>query len=323
VDRRRFILGTLGASGLAALAGQALPSYLRRAEQKSWALGADVTLIAYHKDQAVAKRALAACFRALDRLENVLSLYRCESEICRLNREGLLDQPHPDLVKVLGSSLEWSRLTAGAFDATVQPLWELYARGRPPEASELEDACANVDWRQVRLENDRIRVAPGQAVTLNGIAQGFAADRVVEVLRAYGVEHALANTGEFGALGRKPAGDAWRIGIQHPRVHDAFVALAALDNRFLATSGDYETTFTDDFSSHHIFDPATGRSPASLASVTVLASTGLEADALSTAIFVLGPERGLELASLRPGVDVLLVLKNGDVRTTPTFPRVS
>lgn len=322
-NRRRFITLAVGAVGGGSLLGLPgiLPPRLTRVERKSRALGAEVSLVVYHEDPAVAERALSAAFDALNAVENVLSLYRPQSEICRLNRDGVLPHSHPDLVQVLRSAITWSRLTNGAFDPTVQPLWKLYAQGEVPDPDRLQAARQLVDWRKVEVDDHGVRLGAGQEVTLNGIAQGFAADRVRDVLKAHGIRYALANTGEFGAIRHKPEGDAWRIGIQHPRVPDAHVALAELDDRFLATSGDYETRFSEDFSSNHIFDPATGRSPTTLSSVTVIAPTGLEADALSTAIFVLGPDKGLELAATRFGVEALMVLKNGDLVSTPNFPR--
>jgi thiamine biosynthesis lipoprotein len=268
-------------------------------------------MTAFHEDAATARRAVDAAFEALDRIEDALSLYRPESGISRLNRDGFLARPHPDLVTVLRAALEWSRRTDGAFDPTVQPLWR---------AADVAAALPLVDWRKVEVDDRRIRLAPGQAVTLNGIAQGFAADRVREVLRSHGVRHALANTGELAAVGRREDGEAWRVGIQHPRRPDAYLALAALEDRVMATSGDYATAFDRGFKEHHIVDPSTGRSPGSLASATVLAPTGLEADALSTAIFVLGPGKGLALAASRPGVDALLALKDGTLLRTPGFP---
>lgn len=328
MNRRRFIALTAGA-GTSLLAARAcLPSPdLQKFERRSRALGAEISLTVYHADPAVARRATDEAFHTLDRIEDVLSLFRPQSDICRLNADGHIDRPHPDLVQVLGQALNWSRLTGGAFDPTVQPLWNLYALGRRdsvvPQPAEVEAARRLVDWRRCEVGPDRIRLGPGQSITLNGIAQGFAADRVREVLRAHGVRHALIDTGEFAVLGRKPNGNAWRVGVQHPRIREAYAALAELDGRFLATSGDYETAFTEDFSSHHIFEPATGRSPSSLSSVTVLAPTGLEADALSTAIFVLGPGPGLELAARRAGVDALLVLKGGEVLKTPNFLEVA
>jgi thiamine biosynthesis lipoprotein len=320
MNRRRFIALAIGAGSLLGLGGIP-PKRLARVERKSWALGADVSLVVYHEDRASAERALSDAFKALDDIENVLSLYRPQSQICCLNRDGVLAQPHPDLVQVVQSAIAWSRLTAGAFDPTVQPLWKLYAQGGVPDSDRIQATRQLVDWRKVEVDTQLVRLGPGQEVTFNGIAQGFAADRVRDVLKAHGIRYALANTGELGAISHKPEGETWRIGIQHPRNPDAYVALAELDDRFLATSGDYETKFSEDFSSNHIFDPATGRSPTTLSSVTVIAPTGLDADALSTAIFVLGPDKGLELARSRPGVEALMVLKDGDLVSTPSFPR--
>ena len=322
MNRRRFITLALGS---AASVGFAAPHLLRRGvkrfEKKAFALGSEISLVTYHEDEANARRAVTAAFKALDEIEEVLSLYRPKSQLCRLNREGVIRRPHPDFAKVLKNALEWASLTDGAFDPTLQPLWTLHATRNNFEPGQLERARRLVDWRQVHASADEIRIDAGQQITLNGIAQGFAADRVREIFVAHGIRHALVNTGEFCALGNKPEGKPWQIGVQHPRVRDAYIMLAPVTDRFLSTSGDYETKFSEDFSCHHIFDPLTGRSPSELSSVTVLAPTGMEADALSTAIFVLGSSRGFELAASRKNVDVLLVTKAGEVLATSNFPR--
>jgi thiamine biosynthesis lipoprotein len=105
-------------------------------------------------------------------------LYRPDSQLCRLNHDGVLERPHPDLVKVLRSAVDWSRLTDGAFDPTVQPLWNLYSKGGLPDSERLQAVRRFVDWKQVEVGAHRIRLGTGQSVTLNGIAQGFAADRM-------------------------------------------------------------------------------------------------------------------------------------------------
>ena len=321
VNRRRFIALALGSAGSFSIAAPNLLSQdLKRFEKKGFGFGAEISLVAYHEDEATANRAIAAAFKALDEIENVLSLYRPDSELCRLNREAAIQQPHPDFLKVLQNALEWAHWTNGAFDPTVQPLWSLHAARKNFEPRQLEEARRLVDWKQVHASPEVIRIGPGQQITLNGIAQGFAADRVREIFVAHEIRHALINTGEFGALGDKPGGKPWQIGIQHPRAREAYLTLAAVTDRFLSTSGDYETKFSEDFSSHHIFDPSTGRSPSELSSVTVLAPTGMEADALSTAIFVLGSSRGFELAARRKNVDVLLVTKASEVLATSNFP---
>ena len=144
---------------------------------------------------------------------------------------------------------------------------------------------------------------------------------MLAVLRENGIEHALVNTGETAAMGRRADGQSWKTGIQHPRRQDAYVAVAKFDGRSLATSGDYETSFSSDHVFNHIFDPATGRSPRGFSSVTVVSPACLDADALSTAIFVLGAEKGLALAAATPNTDVLLVFKDGRTLATAGFPR--
>lgn len=292
------------------------------------ALGSTVSLTVVHAEHAVANRALSAGFDALEHVENVMSLYRPDSQLSRLNRDGILRDPHPDLITVLTAAEELSRLTEGAFDVTVQPLWSLFAEasraGRAPTASEIAEARARVDWRAIEVTSQTVRLhGRGTQITLNGLAQGYAVDRVSAALRDHGVQHALIDTGEIAGLGHKPSADPWRVGIQDPRVENAYAALANLDDRCLATSGDYSTAFNRDRTEHHIFDPRTGRSPAELASVSVIAPNGLWADGLSTAVCVLGVEAGMRLLDRIPRSDALFITKSGETISTPNFPVVS
>lgn len=243
-----------------------------------------------------------------------MSLYRGGSQICRLNRDGALAQPDARLLEVLRCATEIAEKSGGAFDITVQPLWAL--AGKDADAA----ALGLVDWRRVRFDERRVVLGAGMAITLNGIAQGYAADAAMRVMRAHGVRHALIDAGELGAMGRSRGREPWSAGIQHPRAADAFAAVARLEDCCLATSGDYETAFSADFSRHHIVDPRSGRSPGELASVSVAAPTAMIADALSTAAFVLGAERGLALLREFPGSDALLITKNGRRLATPGFP---
>jgi thiamine biosynthesis lipoprotein len=266
VNRRKFL--TLSVGGAASLVLGHAASRRRGAAnavtRRSWALGSDVSMTILGASTERAERALDAAFAELETVERVMSLYRHDSQLCRLNLERVVYQPHPYLVEVLLAAGEMSRRSEGAFDVTVQPLWELYAeskrRGELPADEEIAAARQLVNWRALSVKRDRIWIrTPARAITLNGIAQGFAADRAVAALRQHGIEHALVNSGEVGCLGRKPDGDDWTVGVQHPRVADAYVSLAKLDGRSLATSGDYETKFTGDFSKNHIFDPRTER----------------------------------------------------------------
>lgn len=334
LNRRKFLMVSLGGAAAAAGGLAAVNRVIRNADQslaeysrQSWALGSEVSMTVLGVDAERANRALDAAFAELETVERVMSLYRPDSQLCVLNQQRVLTQPHPYLVEVLTASAEASRLSDGAFDITVQPLWDLFAtaqkQGRVPSDEEVAKARQVVDWRAVQLSDDRVRLhSPALAITLNGVAQGFAADRAVAALRDHGIEHALVNAGEIGSLGSKPNGDPWKVGVQHPRQRDAFAALAALSGRSLSTSGDYETAFSEDFSKNHIFDPRTGQSPNELASVSIAAPTAMQADLLSTAAMVLGPERSFELIAQLPDVDALLILKNGHTLKTRGFPDI-
>lgn len=303
------------------------PSGLQQFMKRGNALGTEVSIIALHEDRQVLERAIQSAFEDLEKIESIMSIYRPVSQISDLNRRGRLDHPHPWFFEVVERGMSLSKATGGAFDLSVQPLWALYAgakkRGALPTESEIRLTRRRVDWRKIEVERDRIRFrGADMAITLNGIAQGFATDQVRKRLAAHGIQHALIDTGEFGAVGRNRKGEPWKVGIQHPRVKDSHISRAFLDNRCIATSGDYATTFSDDRKAHHIFDPRTGHSPTSFQSVTVMADSGLEADALSTAIFVLGIEKGMGLIEGTSGADALFVLKDGRVKATRNFPRV-
>jgi len=298
---------------------------LQFARRTSRALGSDISMLVLHSEPAAGEKALDEAFAEIARVEQVMSLYLPQSQVSRLNARGVLKNPDPYLVRILRESRTLSEQSQGAFDITVQSLWTLYAKaqsaGTLPAAAAIETACKQVDWRGISVTADEIRFHnKSLSITLNGIAQGFAADRAMEALKRHGIRHALVNAGEISALGRKADGSVWVAGIQHPRQKDAYLGLAGLDGRCLSTSGDYETAFSPDFTHNHIFNPATGRSPGVFSSVTVVAPDATTADALSTAIFVLGPERGLALAEKKPGTDVLMVMKDQRTLATPTFP---
>jgi thiamine biosynthesis lipoprotein len=247
--------------------------------------------------------------------------------VVALNRTGALERPDPRLTEVLRYAQDLAERTGGAFDITVQPLWDAFtkakAQGALPSAETLRAARALVDWRGLSVSDEAARLRPGMAITLNGVAQGYASDRALKAVRRHGIEHALIDAGEFDTLGRKQNDKPWVLGVQDPRDSEKLAARLGLDGRALATSGDYETWFTPDYVNHHIFDPKTGHSPLELASASVLAPNALQADGLSTAFMVLGAERSLALAASLPGVDALLIGKNGQRWQTPGLPALT
>lgn len=289
------------------------------------AFGTTISVRLLHYDADQAEQAIGRALLEAKKIDALMSLYRDESQLSVLNRQGWLDRPDPHLLAVMREAQRLARLSSGAFDPTVQPLWNMHAdaakTGRPLAPQELAQARRLVDWKNMRIDAARIALAmPGMAVTLNGIAQGYASDLALAAIRAAGVEDALLEIGEFSALGHNASRRPWTLGVQNPRDPELIAARLRLDGRSMATSGDYETTFTSDFSTHHIFDPATGRSPLELASVTVLAPTCMLADGLSTAMLVAGPEKALALAARQKDVDVLLIGKDGTTWKTPGLP---
>lgn len=317
VSRRRFL-----AIAAATAACAALPRTGRSAaappltEWHGVALGAEAHILLHHPDPAAARGLIAASLAEIGRLEAIFSLFRPDSALSRLNRDGVLEQPPMELLALLSQSLDFSRLTNGAFDVTVQPLWRLYADHfsaadadpAGPGTEAIGQARALVDYRAVILEAEAIRLArPGMGVTLNGIAQGYVTDRIADMLRRAGLVHVLAHLGESRALGPRPDGRPWSVGIEDPEVDGRLLATTGLSEGAMATSGGYGCRFSP--LCHHIFDPATGRSANGLRSVTVTAPTATQADALSTSLAVLPPARHAALLAAVPGSAVVSLVR--------------
>lgn len=315
--RRTVLRALLGVSALSAGATMLWPGHerLHRLTDAALCFGTTVSITVLHEDAQRARAALADALTALREVDALFSLFRPDSAVSQLNRDGVLHAPDARLVQVLRAAQEIAHDTHGAFDVTVQPLWMAASRQEDPQA-----LLPRVDYRQLVVSDDRITLGRGMAITLNGIAQGYGADLALAALQRQGVQQALLDTGEFATLGRRDDGSAWQLGIRDPRDANALAAVLAADGRCVATSGDYASTFSPDFSSHHIIDPHTGASPAELASVTVLAPTGLMADAISTACMVLGTQAARAALSQWPGVDVLCIGKDGQRWQSEGFP---
>jgi thiamine biosynthesis lipoprotein len=297
---------------------QQLPDGRLLVRDAALAFGTTVSIAAIHEDPEIAREAIAEALARTRRIDSLMTVQRAGSEVGRLNALGVLAHPDAHLVRVLEFSQRLSSLSDGAFDVTVQPLWKLYIeckrQSRTPTAYEVAAARSLVDWRAIEVSARQIALGrAGMSITLNGVAQGYAADLALAALRERGVHDAIVDTGEFGAEGERRARQPWTIGIQHPRTADAVIATVAMDGRFLATSGDYATAFTDDFVHHHIFDPRTGDSPRELSSVVVAAASGIEADGLTKPMMVLERARARALLSQFPGAGAAWIDKSARI----------
>lgn len=264
------------------------------------------------------QNALQAAYQEMIRLEGLLDRHHPDSEVTQINRAaGREPAPvSPETLLIIEQAQEFAVLTGGAFDITVGPLLRLWrfadGGGQVPPEESLRAAAALVDFRQIEVDRPAGSVflrKNGAEIDLGGIAKGFVADRAVEVLRRSGVTSASVDAGgDIRLIGAKPDGSPWRIGVRHPRERRGIIAVLELRDSAVVTSGDYERYFLFEGTRyHHLLDPATGRPAGGLVSVTVVAPEAMTADALSTAVFVLGRERGLELVESLPGIEALLV----------------
>ena len=331
MKRRQFIQSSLG-SGLLFAAHDAVQGAMP-ASSLHWrdsifaGLGTTLSIRAAHADAQALALALQRARQVVAHVEDEMSLFRPNSKLSQLNQTGVLHRPSPELLHVLQLSQRVAQQSRGAFDVTVQPLWQLYAQanegGRLPRPEEVAKAQRSVGWQHLHVNETQVTLAkPGMGVSLNGVAQGYAADLVRASLSRDGVAHALINTGEWSSIGSADGQRPWILGVSDPRAADQWLARVAMNGLSIATSADDQCTFSDDRKHHHIFNPHTGYSPLDIASVTVAASTCAMADALTKVLFVGGYERSLQIAKSW-GVSALVVHKNGEWKASHSFPRVA
>lgn len=317
--RRRFIGISAAAAGLALLPpGGRAGTAAERIAWRGVALGAPAEMILHHGDRMQAERLIARAVAEIARLERIFSLYRADSALSQLNRFGALAAPPAELVAMLEACRRFRTLGAATFDPTVQPLWLLHAKhfAAPgadpagPARAEVAAALKLVGFDRVAFDAGRIAFGQrGMALTLNGIAQGFITDRIVDMLRAGGMTSTLADLGEIRAIGARDGGEPWRVGISGGRGAEA--RTLDLVDRAVATSGTEGFRFAGPASPSHLLDPRTGTSARRYRSVSVVANDATTADALSTAFSFLAPEAIETVLGALPGIEAHLFLPDG------------
>ncbi len=321
------------AAWLCLLGGCILPEEgaLARFEFSEPHMGTRVRVVFYARDEDHAERGRKAAFAAIAAVDASMSDYKPDSEISLLGRHagGPPREVSPALFEVLSASLAASELSGGAFDVTVAPLVRLWRGARKerklPAPEEIAEAKSRTGWRRLELDPGRrtARLAgAGMGLDLGAIAKGYACDRAVAALAGEGIEAAMIDTGGGYAFGDAPPGrDGWRI-----QVADREDAVLVLRGCGVATSGDTEQ-FVEigGVRYSHLVDPSTGLGLTNRAMVTVVAPDGLRADALSTAVSLLGPERGLEMLGRVEGTHAWFRwVEAGRLRSreTPGFSRL-
>lgn len=294
ITRRRLITVAAAAVGLPLIL-KAGGAQARLVTWEGTTLGAPSSIKLVAADEAKARAAIAAALNELERLEAVFSVYRADSVLSTLNRDGRVDNAPADFVALLAKSLDLARLSDGLYDPTIQPVWQTYFRhftaSNPdpdgPARRDIDAALALVDWRGVRIDGATVAFAkPGMALTLNSGAQGFITDKVTEVLRGHGFDRMLVDMGEPRALSTRPDGSAWRIGIANPADPDQAITQIDVVDKAVSTSGGYGTLFDDRGRFTHLIDSRTGATAPALLGLSVVADTATQADGLSTALLM-------------------------------------
>ena len=289
-------------------------------------MGAEVQVTIRAVDAAAARAAIADVFAEFDRLDELLSVWKPQSDVLRVNAsagQGAV-AVSADTIAVVEAALEASRLTDGRFDATFGALAEIWKfdhnrDNRVPSAADIEARLARVDYRAIEIDERAGTIAltrPGMRLHLGGIGKGYAVDRGAALIRARGLTDFMIQAGGdlyvAGQAGERP----WRLGINDPRGGpNVTFAMVELRDRTLSTSGDYERFFIQDgVRYHHLLDPSTGHPARGCRSVSIVAPSALQADALSTGVFILGPEKGMALLERLPDVDGVIVTTDNQVR---------
>jgi FAD:protein FMN transferase len=287
------------------------------------AMGTSLHFIAYTSpevDEAATRAAIAKAIAEVRRLEDLLSEWKTESQIGQVNAHaGEWVTVGPEAAEVVERGLWAGKLSGGSFDITFQALSKVWKFGSaqdaeptPPPAAEVAKLKRLVDYRRVELDQaaQRVRIGKDQQLGLGGIAKGYIVDKAAKALRDAGVQSFLAQAGgDLYGAGRKPDGSPWVSGVQDPRAPQGqFFAVLELTDHAFSTAGDYARAYVVGGKRyHHIIDPKTGYPATACRSVTVWAPDATTADGVDDAVFILGPEQGLELVESLEGVGALIV----------------
>jgi thiamine biosynthesis lipoprotein len=282
-----------------------------------------VVMTIYWKDDSPLQAALEKCTY----YENLFSKTVEGSDVWRINHaEGKRIQVDAETRAVIEKALEYSALSHGGFDITIEPcvaLWNFTDPGKAklPDPEALAAAAAKVDYTLVDVNDDGVKLGPGQTIDLGGIAKGYITGRIADLLKGLGVESGLLNFGgNVQAIGSKNDGTPWNVGIQDPRQPTGeSIAVIPVNDGAVVTSGVYERGFDlDGVRYHHLLDSKTGMPIQNgLAGVSIFADDSSFADGLSTGLFSLGVKDGLALAQSLDGVEAMFITREGQISYTP------
>ena len=287
---------------------------LYKVSKSQLGMGTFINMIAFHPSKGEAEEAMGRAFEEIKRLTSLMTRFQSTSYIGHLNTTGSLKGAPSEVMEVLRSSLRYHTISQGAFDITVMPIVDLYqhsfqANNAPPSPQALQETMDRVGSQYLKMTKDSVSFArSGVEVTLDGIAKGYIIDRAMDLLRQQNIQHALINAGgDIVVHGGKGEGKPWSIGIQDPWNRKRYVEVVTLNSGAIATSGNYEVFFDREQLFHHLILPNKGTPAPSIASVSIQAANAMEADALATTVYVMGPDKGYQFIKQFRGVEGLII----------------
>ncbi len=327
-----FIILLLVCSMLTACTGEKIKKY----QKDVFALNTWLSFTVYGDRNG--ERIIDTAIERVREIENRMSITIEDSDVSRINSNAGKKpvKVNNDTLEVIEKGLEYGRISHGAFDITIYPIVKLWGitseHPKVPTEKEVQDKLSLVNYGGVIVDGHNNTVylkKEGMGIDLGAIAKGYAADEIVRVLKEGGIQHALINMGgNVIVIGGKPDGKPWRIGIQDPRAeegHKSHIAIVEIMDGSVVSSGDYERYIVEVYNKtgvryHHIFDPNTGY-PADqgLMGTTVIAEHSIDADALSTAVFVMGIHEGFQIIDQMENVKALTITKNKEIYTSQGF----
>ena len=305
----------------------------KTAQKTETIMGTQVSITVVAKTGKEVEAAIDAAMAEARRFDRMMSLYKDDSELTRVNMAAGKDPVtvSPEMIEMEEAARKISELTDGAFDVTVGPLvvlWQMRLKeGKAPTETEIERIRSRVGYRNIIVDKKASTLflkKPGMIMDFGACAKGYVADKVAELLKGRGIDNAIvALAGDIRVMGHRPDGSSWRIGVQHPRDPTKTLPVLELSDKYISTSGDYERyQIVHRKRYHHILDPRTGKPSEGMESVTLVGDRGSDGDPLATALFILGPKQGRKIVK-KLGYNAIFVDDRGRVVMTDGIKKIA
>ena len=282
-------------------------------------MGTAIHVELWHTNKTIAEKNIQHVFTEMQRIDSLMSPFKKNSELSLINNEAA---KHPvkistELYKLIQQSIKISKLSKGAFDITFASVGRLYDYRKKisPSAKEISEKLNKINYKNIQLNKKNKTIfftQKGTRIDLGGIAKGHAVDNAIKILQQHGISQAMVSAGGDTRIIGDKGGRPWYVGIRHPRDKNKSAVVLPLSQTAISTSGDYERYFIkDNVRHHHIIKPSTGDSARELRSVSILGEDSTTVDALSTAVFILGLNKGMKLISDLPNTEAIIIDNNG------------